>query len=784
MASLRDILKSYNYDVLKALGHELGVTGVRKAPLIRELVQTIGAGKYVEHTAANLSPPERQVLGILQAIGGESYTPALKSRMLREELVKPTPTGKRSWAGGFYVSRYEGTPNYRGKPSFEDLIARLTKRGLVLSRAPLPDRKLIGWTPGQFIFIPRPIRPRLPEFPQPDLTSLSITGEPAQILSGSSRAFQRDLGRYWRYIRRAGELRITTQGYVYKADLKAINKNLSVVGDLRAGKGEGDNGRLHFIRRLLPALKVVKYDELGNLQPILETPFWGLPPSERVKRTFEAWRDGTGWNELLHLPLKVRGYHHNFPAWAKLTEVRTKVLNHLKQGGGRGWISLNLLTDRIRLADYGFLFPNRYHKSYTSYYGYSNYGTIRTTPYYEGNNPFGITFDATKVNNEAEGWEQVEASLITHIVAGPLYWMGLVDLGYPSNVQPDPINPPKPEAFRLTSLGAWILGLGKEVTIHDEGGRVVVQPNFQILAMEPISDEVLITLDHFSDSEMGGDRVMSYKLSRQSVYKGQQDGWDVPRIIEYLEKASGTPLPGNVRRSLEEWQTLHERIVFRRGVTLLQAADRETLDQLLEDSKLAQTLGQRVAENVTLPPGDVSQVAKALRKRGWLPLVTQSTDRNAPNSLQADEDGRLRFVLAAPSIYALGKVAPFTEMVEGTHQITSKAVQKALTHRETTVDSILEALQSVHIGKLPHKLVIDIKAWGEYYGNAKMNTLTLIQFRDHDALRELLTDPDLSSFLTPFEAGPRALAIVDREHIEDVQRLLAERGVRIQWNLK
>lgn len=777
---LQPVLQTYHMSVLKAMARELGVSGSQKAALVRELARVLNQGEHVEAAVARLTPPERQALGLLQSAGGEVYASALKGKLLKEGVVKPTPKVQPTWRGGDFVTWYEGNPNYRGQPAFEDLIARLTRRGLVLSRVPTrPEGNLIEWTPGEILFIPKGVRTRLPDFaPPPQVGPIE---EPPQVLAGSSRAFQRDLGRYWRYIRSKGELRLTTQSYVYKADLKAINEVLSVPGNLGSGRGEADNGRLYFIRRLLPDLGVVKVKPDGNLEPVPDTSFWELPPLERVKRTFEAWRDGTGWNELLQVPTRKRGYHHGHPAPPELKEVRAKVLQHLVEVGAEGWISLDDLIDRIRMRDYGFLFPKRHHQPvYRGYYYYGVQGRERyRTPYYEANNPFTITFE--EVKDEADGWEKVEANLIAHIVAGPLFWMGLVDLGYDAGAKPDAVNPPRPLAYRLTKIGAWVLGLGEAVEIPEEGGRIVVQPNFQILAMEPISDQVLITLDHFAEPE-GGDRVMTYKLTRQSVYRGQKEGWDVPRIIAYLEQASGMPLPDNVRRSLEEWQALHERIVFRRGVTLVQAADAETLGQLLQDPELAPVLGRRVTETVTLTNGKAQQVAETLRQRGWLPLVTPAGQREAPDSLRADVEGRLRFAHAAPSIHALGRVAPFTETVDGTLRITPKAVQRAL-RTGHTVDDILKALRSVHVGELPRKLVIDIKAWGKYYGDAQMDTLTLIEFRDHDVLRELLTDPDLAPYLKPFKAGPRPLAVVDRQHLDHVQRLLAERGIEVRWGL-
>ena len=134
----------------------------------------------------------------------------------------------------------------------------------------------------------------------------------------------------------------------------------------------------------------------------------------------------------------------------------------------------------------------------------------------------------------------------------------------------------------------------------------------------------------------------------------------------------------------------------------------------------------------------------------------------------------------------LGRVAPYAEPVSNhgavtEYQITPATIQAALKIPGVTVQSILEDLQAVHAGDLPQELIHKIKAWGKYYGDAVMDTLTLVEFRDRKALQELLEDPALQRYLQPFQAGRRALAVVDREHLQEVQQLLAERGVEIRW---
>src|SRR5207248_6650959 len=89
------------------------------------------------------------------------------------------------------------------------------------------------------------------------------------------------------------------------------------------------------------------------------------------------------------------------------------------------------------------------------------------------------------VGDEAEGWEKVEREYIANIIAEPLHWLGLVDVGLVGD---------KALAFRLTPLGAYLFGLAAQPPAEAaiaQTGRLVVQPNFQIFALEPIAEQTL-----------------------------------------------------------------------------------------------------------------------------------------------------------------------------------------------------------------------------------------------------------------------------------------------------
>ncbi len=770
MNNLKQLLEGYDANVLKeiARAHGVDVKGQVKSTIVNPLVRVLTRPEQVAQTLEQLRPVEREILTRLLRVGGEAVTRPFQRVAEKAKLVAVPPQRKDRWGGIDYNQPRDGNAHYTGTPTFVDVIARLTLFGLVFSYEPVErSKQIVGWDLGIHLVVPLEIRNFLPP---PPPAEIKTAAEPARIVPGSARTFQRDLSRYWSFVKRNGELPVTTQGWVYKKSLGEIAKALGWAENKKLD--EKNDLYPFFLRQMLSALDLIQpeatmeWDKPTRYFPKQGKEFWALPPTERIKRSFEAWIATTTWNEL-RIPKAKYGMDARRPAPPELRDARNVVLGHLQRLATAGWVTVNDLLDAVRLADYEFLFPRPRGASYLGY----DYGGYNS-PYYNSNNHFGITYDHVK--NEAEGWDQIEGAIITHMLAGPLNWLGLVDVGLDQDGE-------TPRAYRLTALGAWLFGVGAPITIAEEGGRVVVQPNFQIVAMEPLSESVLMTLQDFADFE-GGDHALTYRLTREAVYRAQRANWDSARISAYLEDVTHMPLPQNVKRSLAEWQLLHERITIRRGVTLLQTENSATLDELFANAALAPILGRRVIEQVALPSESANKVADALRAHGWLPVITPRNRTDAPASVIADAEGHVTFAHCTPSIYAYRGIEAFAELTDArTMQITPASVSAAVAQK-FTVPELLTRLRAVHRGELPPQLIQRIKAWGKFYGDARGGVITLIEFRDEAARNELLADPELQPDLTRFEAGTRPLALVRADALARVIALLAERGVDVrEW---
>lgn len=606
------------------------------------------------------------------------------------------------------------------------------------------------------------------------LAALPEVRAPARVSGTGADEFQRDLGRYWRYARRSGSLPMTQTGWVYKSALKGLLAALGEPPD--APVDEAGHGRVLFMRRALQALGALSGSANLELAVVADAAFLGLPAIARLRMLFDAWRDGAIWLEVDRIATpRTAGMTSEDPA-AEMARARAAALRLLASaaGGAGRWISRDAFFDAVRRAEPGFLLKRKANERHYPAFIRAGYHPLARTPYYALNNVFGLTFD---VPNSDAAWELVEGQTLARLIAGPLRWMGLAEIGDDSGAW-SPRASSDADAFtalRLTTAGAWLLGLGPEPVFVEGGGRVIVQPNFTIVAMDPVADAVLIDLDHFAEPR-GGDRAALYELTRQSVYRGQRAGWPASRIASYLEAHQGGPLPANIRRSLDEWQKQHDRIVFIRDARLLQYADEAARAGARE--ALGEPAPIALSDRFDLIAGDepFEQVVDRLKESGWMPLITPAGGDEHAGIARVDADGSITLKQAVPSVQALASLDMVAEP-DGKGYALSAARVRAAMGRGAQAEQALATLAHLADGPLPAEIVDVIRGWASYYGEASLRDMAVLTLSHSEVLEHALADPALGKLLQPVPGALQPIALVERRNIEAVWALLSERGV-------
>src|SRR5258708_9196573 len=259
--------------------------------------------------------------------------------------------------------------------------------------------------------------------------------------------------------------------------------------------------------------------------------FFSLPLFERARLCYHTWLESAFWNELAYLPdVVVRpGPAALDPAHEEVVRSRKLVLERLLQEQVGAWHDCSKFIAHAKLYIPYLLFPRQYGS--------------RAERYSTGSNLYGWDFRLKQGwLTPREGWHLVEGGFIRAIISGPLHWLGLAEMD----------NEEHPGAFWIVEDAA----LGTSVTTPDTRepawGRLVVQPNFELIALAPVSEALLIQLDRFAE-RTGLERIAQYRLARASVTRAIQLELRAETILQLLEQASGAEIPQNVQYSLMEW---------------------------------------------------------------------------------------------------------------------------------------------------------------------------------------------------------------------------------------
>jgi hypothetical protein len=112
-------------------------------------------------------------------------------------------------------------------------------------------------------------------------------------------------------------------------------------------------------------------------------------------------------------------------------------------------------------------------------------------------------------------------------------------------------------------------------------------------------------------------------------------------------------------------------------------------------------------------------------------------------------------------------------------RLTPKSVRSAV-EANMTVPDILALLKQMTGAELPIEWEKRVKAWGNHYGEGQLKRVFLLRLESGEALQDLReTVPHLRRWLQPLPKSNDGIAIVEEEHLEEVEALLEEWGITL-----
>jgi len=327
-----------------------------------------------------------------------------------------------------------------------------------------------------------------------------------------------------------------------------------------------------------------------------------LPPHELAKKLFNDYAQENRICEL-HYIAHITSYDRE--RWIKWHECRKTIFLLLKLCPTDIFINFEDFNKYVKI------FCGDFFKRLLNY-------TVTVWGYSSGYDHWG---------SYGPNWNEREAQIIRTILSF-LSTIGMIDIAYTQKV-PRTKHPYDGfyvgiTGFRITKLGAWILGITDTyeapITVipRNDEGELLTLPDYSIVISGlkcRIKHEIY--LSRFLTKVSSDENASVYKLDFKSIIRAYNNGITPLKIIKYLKNASSKALPDNVERSLTGWQTKVGRVKIHKLLVL------ETDDALLlEEIKHIKTMGSIIAGDlrhaISLVDDSEKKAKTLIEKNGWL----------------------------------------------------------------------------------------------------------------------------------------------------------------------
>ncbi len=658
---------------------------------------------------------------------------------------------------------------------FEQAIRRLLLLGLVFwgKQTNFANREYTSGVHDGVLVVPRAVRTvaHLIQNKQAPSTEQHITQTPIAASEGML-LLQRQLYRYWSCVAatRDGLALLATSGLLTRAALRQVVEHLEPGTIYEQTRAENDLPHLLFIRLLLLHLGLLRVRN-GTLQAAPALAFFELPLFERVRRCYRLWLEQPFWNEMNYLPDVVLrpGPTPTEPAHEEVVRARQSVVTRLLQEQQAVWLPVNSLITRTKLYIPYLLFPRQHGP--------------RTDRYSSGSNPYGWDFRLKRGwLTHREGWHMVEGGFVRTLLTGPLHWLGLVETKQDDN-----------ENFvRFSPLSGLLMSDGVLPVETTPPGRLIIQPNFEVVALAPVSEALLVQLDSFAE-RVSLELIAQYRITKTSVTHAIQMGILAETILAILERATGGELPQNVRYSLIEWERQARRIELWRTAILLEVDTAALLDDLFANEATRPLLRRRLSPLLAeVAPQHLPTLQALLWQRDYLPAVTTAPTQEMvlengrfvvrEPQWQLDPDGHIVPLYPVTDLYLTAEIRRFSTINEaGERIITAHTLQTALT-QGLTLEYILRFLQQYCHDGIPPAFLIRLKLWGDGYG--EQHTIMIerepLLSLPAQILQDIQHDEELRPLLGAEIEQPQRFVRIQQKHLEQVIALLQQRGFQLE----
>jgi len=326
-------------------------------------------------------------------------------------------------------------------------------------------------------------------------------------------------------------------------------------GAITASLLRRDESRLSFMLGIAECAELISRED-GKAHPKRnETRTWlEAPRSTQIERLAKAWLTCATYREMWHIP----GLYPEDSGWSYDAAAARHALMQLLADllPEHGWVSVSDLIEIIKEFEPDF---QRLDGDYDSWY---------------------IRNDAGEFLSGFESWDAVEGALIEFYLAGPMHWLGLVDIGE--------------DVARLTAYGRAFLELSDWPQPDEPKARIAVRNDGTLLASRRVNRFERFQLARFAHCVQAGDPY-HYRIDAASIQRAAAQDINTKHIHSFITRhLEGKPVPLPIVKLLRNWQAGAKTSVTLESMIVLRTTSEETLEKIFAIPAFRRYLGARL----------------------------------------------------------------------------------------------------------------------------------------------------------------------------------------------
>jgi hypothetical protein len=360
--------------------------------------------------------------------------------------------------------------------------------------------------------------------------------------------------------------------------LAALRMGFSLPGEYIYPTGE--NLSAAFMRSLLSEGDLIDVSGLPNSEMVGK--FLSAERGEALARLFSTWMESKSINELRLLgELIMEGNWLN-----DALRARSTILAYLCNLPQKTWWNLGSFVSGIKQHDPDFQRPAG---DYDSWF-------IRD----KANGAYLRGFDH---------WDKVDGRLVTYILAGPLHWLGVLDLASPEGGE-------QMTAFRFSVWGKALLRGDIPDGLAQEDEKLIIRSDARLSTRRLVPRNVRYQVARFCEWQAETLNEYQYQISSTSLSRARHQGLKVSQLQALLDR-NAKVVPPSVSKALKRWdkQGCEARLEH---MMVLRVSSVEIL-QALRKSRASRFLGETLGPTtIAVKSGAVDKVLGALAELGYL----------------------------------------------------------------------------------------------------------------------------------------------------------------------